>query len=78
MTKRRKPYVGFRTGSHDKVFRSAETPTEESHGQEYLAVMGPFRTVAAAEFTAKHGRGNPHIQTVGDAERIVKGPHGQS
>ena len=34
--------------------------------------MGPFRTKRAALFTQHHGQGNPHIQTVNDAERIAR------
>ena len=56
-----------------KVFRSDVTPTEDTH-PEYGAVIGPFRTVRAARFMAQHGgAGNPHLVTVDDAERAVKG-----
>ena len=41
-------------------------------GETVLALIGPFRTVRAAELTAKTGAGNPHIQCVADAERIAK------
>lgn len=36
------------------------------------AVIGPFRTVRGAEFMRQYGEGNPHCQTVGDAERLAK------
>jgi hypothetical protein len=64
-------YVGMKADNW-AVFRSAITPTVESHGDVFNAVMGPFRTLRAARFTAKHGKGNPHIQTVADAERIAR------
>ncbi len=64
-------YVGMKVGNW-AVFRSAAVPTEESHGEVFNAVMGPFRTLRAARFTVKHGKGNPHIQTVADAERIAR------
>lgn len=64
-------YVGMKAGNW-AVFRSSVTPTEETHGDTFNAVMGPFRTLRAARFTVKHGKGNPHIQTVSDAERIAK------
>ncbi len=38
----------------------------------YFAVIGPFRTKKAAHIMAHYGRGNPHMQTVADVERIVK------
>lgn len=65
-------YVGINKSGHWKVFRSKEEPTHSSHGHIYGAVIGPFRTKAGAEFMAKYGKGNPHLQTVADAERIAK------
>ena len=54
-----------------EVFRSASTPTEESHGNTYIYVIGPFRTVRGAEFMARFGAGNPHCQDVNSAERCA-------
>ncbi|HEU4344088.1 MAG TPA: hypothetical protein VFU31_21240 [Candidatus Binatia bacterium] len=68
---RTKPYVGFRAGKRPVVFRATATPTEASHGNLYLAVMGPFRTVRAARLTART-HPNPHIYHVTDAERIAE------
>lgn len=70
MTNRCRPYVGLKGGVR-KVFRSDVTPTEDTH-PEYGAVIGPFRTVRAARYMAKHGGGNPHLVTVADAERIAR------
>jgi hypothetical protein len=67
----RRVYVGMKSGNW-AVFRSASIPTEKSHGKVFNAVMGPFKTLRAARFTAKHGKGNPHLQTVRDAERIAR------
>lgn len=56
-----------------EVFRSATTPTHETHGQTYKMVTGPFKTLRAARFMAVCQDGsNPHLQTVADAERISK------
>lgn len=64
-------YVGC-VGADREVFRSPVTPTRESHGAKYLAVIGPFRTRRAADFMASPGgRNNPHCQSVADAERIA-------
>ena len=68
-------YVGLRHGvgkGKRVVFRSAVTPTIKSHGQRYAAVIGPFRTKRAAVMMATFGSGNPHLQTVLDAERMAK------
>jgi hypothetical protein len=53
------------------AFRSETEPTHETHPQ-FNAVIGPFRTKRGAEFMRDHGGGNPHCQTVRDAERIAK------
>jgi hypothetical protein len=66
-----RPYVGIGPDWKRKVFRSASKPEAETHGSIYSAVIGPFRTVRGAEFMAKFGAGNPHCQTVADAERIA-------
>ena len=66
-------YVGHKSGDRKReVFRSDATPTEQSHGEQYFAVTGPFRTVRGAKALTHYGNGNPHIQGVSDAERIGK------
>ena len=70
-----KLFVGCIKGSRDKgfgkreVFRAVGTPTEETHGSRYAAVIGPFRTRAAADLCA-----GPHgtQQTVADFERSAR------
>lgn len=37
-----------------------------------LYAVGPFRTRHAAEYMGRYGIGNPHLQTVADAERISR------
>ena len=69
---RTKPYVGVKAGNPWEVFLSAGEPTRETHGARFAAVIGPFKTKRAAVFMAKHGRNNPHLQTVADAERIAR------
>ena len=66
-------YVGIRidTGKRER-FTYTGTPVRETHGHLYAAVIGPFQTVRGARFMAEHGRNNPHLQTVADAERIAK------
>jgi hypothetical protein len=54
-----------------QVFASDHAPTADGH-PEYAAVVGPFRTKRAAVYMAESGQGNPHLQTVDDAERIVR------
>lgn len=69
-----KYYVGLRVDyPHDReVFTSRCKPTRITHGDKYLAVIGPFLTLRGAQFMAAYGKGNPHCQTVDDAERIAK------
>jgi len=64
-------YVGVK-GEAREIFRAFSTPTQETHGSLYAAVIGPFRTKKGAEFMAKYGKNNPHVQTVADAERLAK------
>jgi len=61
-------YVGL-TKYGRICFRSAIRPTEWTHGKQYLAVIGPFRTKRAAIW-AESQEFNPHFQNVNDAERI--------
>jgi hypothetical protein len=64
-------YVGCKPGEWH-VFKSDIEPTTETHGRLYNACIGPFRTKRGAEFMRKHGKGNPHCQTVAQAERLAK------
>ena len=66
-----KIYVGCK-GNKREVFRADFTPTFDTHGKLYAAVIGPFRTLRGADFMAEKGQGNPHAQTVADAERIAR------
>ncbi len=72
MRTKNKIYVGLIAGQKPQVFRSKETPTEQSHGELYNAVVGPFKTLAGAQFMRRYGQGNPHFCTVSDAERLAK------
>lgn len=66
-------YVGDSIdGTGYSIFKSDTTPTQESHGHLYRYTVGPFDTLRGARFFAEHGRGNPHVQCVADAERIAK------
>jgi hypothetical protein len=61
-----------------ELFRCSYQPTERSHGHLYGVVWGPFRTKQGALFAQMYGQGNPHIQTVDDAERLAKRYKGQT
>ena len=65
-------YVGIKHNRQGReVFTHDATPTESSH-PTYAAVIGPFRTTKAAALMAEPSAGsNPHLRTVGDAERIA-------
>ena len=68
----RRVFVGLCHTTERLVFRSEKLPTQGSHGHLYGAVVGPFRTVRAAEFMAAHGQSNPHCRCVADAERLSR------
>lgn len=65
-------YLGKRRQGDLILFRSAQIPTRESHGQRFTAVIGPFRSKVGASFFARYGRNNPQIRTVKDAERLAR------
>lgn len=64
-------FVGC-TPDRREVFYSSDVPTRASHGHQYEACIGPFRTRAGADFMARCGAGNPHCVTVADAERLAR------
>ncbi|KKM03991.1 hypothetical protein LCGC14_1768760 [marine sediment metagenome] len=63
-------YVGHKIGGGREVFKAASEPTQATHGSQYCAAWGPFKTKRGAIFgTTHHAIANPHVQTVDDAER---------
>ncbi len=75
MSKRNRFYVGhisYPWGQTQEVFRAIEPPTQETHGNIYIGVTGPFRTLRAAKAMTHYGWNNPHMLSVSDAERISK------
>ena len=70
---RKQIYIGFEPFEQRyRVFKSDIEPTTKSHGAFYSHVIGPFRTLRGAHFMIDYGRGNPHCQTVSDAEHLAK------
>lgn len=66
-------YVGRRTGGAPAaIFRASDTPTSDTHGDRYAAVIGPFASMAGARIMVAHGGNNPHIQSSTDADRMAK------
>jgi hypothetical protein len=63
-----RPYVGVYpiTGTME-VFEYDHEP-QFGEGLPYAAVIGPFDSIKGAHYMADHGHGNPHLQTVADAE----------
>ena len=74
---RKKYYVGVKDTKYE-VFKSANDPTQDSHGHLYSAVIGAFWSKRGADYMAKYGRNNPHLQTVGQAERAALVAQGQT
>lgn len=73
MGKRNRLYVGLVKGGKREIISHHIQPTAASHGASYYAMIGPFRTRKGAEFMRDNGAGNPHCQTVSDAERLAIG-----
>lgn len=65
-------YLGKRKQGDLILFRWPTTPTKETHGNLYTAVIGPFTSKVGASYFARYGRNNPHIRTAGDAERLAR------
>jgi hypothetical protein len=66
-------YVGIGKENGKYIaFQSIDVPTELLFGELYSAVIGPFSTKRGADFMAKFGRNNPHLQCVRDAERWAR------
>jgi hypothetical protein len=63
MISRKRVYVGV-NGNKREIFRSLDEPTQASHGDKYMAVIGPFITVRGAEYMRSH----PFCETVYNAE----------
>jgi len=70
---RKKWYIGmvYETLKYH-AFNSLPYPSRETMGNEYLYVVGPFKTKRAAKWAEKYAYDNPHFNTVEDAERISK------
>lgn len=68
----RTTFAGEQTTIHFERFRSPTVPTHATHGDLYMYCIGPFRTVAGAEFYCTHGYQNPHCRCVADAEKLAK------
>ena len=65
-------YIGrYPDGITRTIFRSPVEPSPQATPQ-YASAWGPFRTMRGARFAIAHGRNNPHVQNVRDAERIAK------
>jgi len=65
-------YLGRRRQGDLILFHSAYIPTKETHGQRFVAVIGPFRSKVGASYFARYGRDNPNIRTADDAERLAR------
>lgn len=65
-------YLGRRKQGDLILFRWPTTPTKESHGHLFAAVIGPFESKVGASYFARYGRNNPHIRTAGDADRLAR------
>lgn len=70
-------YVGVRgiTSELELFATSADPETIEyvaAVRDRYAAVIGPFKTERGATIMALYGRGNPHMGTVEEVERLAR------
>ena len=65
-------YLGRRKQGDLILFRWPKTPTKESHGRLFTAVIGPFKSQVGASYFARYGQNNPHIHTAADAEHLAR------
>jgi len=65
-------YLGKRSEEDLILFHSATSPTKQTHGHLYIAVIGPFKSKVGAGYFARYGRTNPEIRTATDAERLAR------
>ena len=67
-----RPYVGLeRMSNIREVFRYVGAPTALTHGDRYITVMGPFRSMRGAQYVALFGTTTPPIRSVREAERMA-------
>lgn len=65
-------YVGYQRNPRGfRAFQYCSTPTEQTHGDKYVYVVGPFYTERGAKWAEHYGLDNPHFRTVEDAERYA-------
>ena len=65
-------YLGKRSEDDLILFHSATSPTKQTHGHLYTAVIGPFQSKVGAGYFARYGKNNPNIRTAADAERLAR------
>lgn len=65
-------FVGVTYSNKRVIVTSTFTPTFKTHGNRYACMIGPFQTWDGAEFMARFGAGNPHCQTVAEAEILAQ------
>jgi hypothetical protein len=67
-----KYYIGIKVGRGRYLFQLANKPSYMVASHGYDAIIGPFQTKRGARFMQRYGQGNPHCQTIKDAERLAK------
>ena len=66
-------YVGVHNlEPHNRFAFTTATPPTQADYPHFLYVIGPFVTRRGARFMRDFGQGNPHCQTVSDAEKLSR------
>lgn len=65
-------WVGVAAGTGN--YFEIEDPKDPARGDypQFCAIIGPFRTRRGTAYMRDYGKGNPHLQTAGDADRLAK------
>lgn len=71
-----KTYVGIKhlntdTTSNRVIFKNQADPVRGEY-EQFIYVIGPFKTLRGAKFMRDFGFNNPHCQDVNDAEKLAK------
>lgn len=64
-------FLGLGENQKREIFKHDVTP-KSSFFPQYLAVIGPFKTMRGARFMRDYGKQNPHCRNVNEAEYLAK------
>lgn len=66
-----KYYIGNKYDLSKEIVAIKEIPTRQKYGNKYAFLIGPFKSIVAAEYFLN----DPECKTISDAENIIKTTH---